>query len=92
MDFSNVSTVPPNDVEFLLAMNVATSDGSVVSYDNFEFWQSTTELGTAEDDPTVAFERDYKNLHIFSSYKAAYLLVVVHSGHRGERAALLLPR
>ena len=78
MNYSNVSTVPHNVDEFVLAMNIATSDGHNVAYNNFNFWQSTSVTGGSTTDATRAFFEDYKNPYAFSFFEAGYILIVVH--------------
>ena len=68
MNYSNVSTVPHNVDEFVLAMNIATSDGHNVAYNNFNFWQSTSVTGGSTTDATRLSSRTTKiRMHSVSS-------------------------
>ena len=77
IDFSSLSTAPPS-LDWELALNVDTSDGNVLAYYNWDFWQYGNALGGASSEPTVALTGDFKDLHVFNSTPVRQLLIVVH--------------
>ena len=62
-----------------LALNIDTSDGNVVDYQNYDFWESATQLGGAKDYPIHPFEHDYKNVDVFADFEATEIMVVLHT-------------
>ena len=81
MNYSGLETTPPN-IGWELALNLDTSDGNVLAYYNWDFWQSGSALGGASSNPASALTGDFKDRNVFNATPVRQLLVVVHAEGR----------
>ncbi|KAK3265772.1 hypothetical protein CYMTET_25572 [Cymbomonas tetramitiformis] len=65
---------------WLLALNLATSDGRVTSYYQNTFWESTAASGGVSTDPSNALLQDFKDIEVYGEYPARQLLALLHHG------------
>eukprot|EP01116_Phalansterium_solitarium_P006975 TRINITY_DN19424_c0_g1_i1.p1 TRINITY_DN19424_c0_g1~~TRINITY_DN19424_c0_g1_i1.p1 ORF type:complete len:222 (+),score=42.32 TRINITY_DN19424_c0_g1_i1:38-667(+) len=60
-------------------LNVHTSDGNVVNYENTNFWTHNTSLGGARSELFRGLKSDYKHPYMYANYRPNQLMIKVHS-------------
>jgi len=81
LDFSKVNDKKPSG-SWMLALNIDTSDGHSVQFENTDFWESETETGTdiAQGSyNTDDWKGDYKDIAAYKT-PASKVLILIHEG------------